>query len=151
LPIYIALLINIMANTPPNFNLTDPIDLETGIKSIGDEETFYNIMEGFDEMTLIETLNKMKESIQSQDFPKLRDAAHSLKGASGYLAAGRIFKLCESIHKCIDTKNYDGAIQLYPTFIAESITLRLYIKKLICKRKSTCINRLAVRRRSTRF
>jgi HPt (histidine-containing phosphotransfer) domain-containing protein len=133
-----------MANSPPNFNLTDPIDLETGIRSIGDEETFYNMMEGFDDMTLIETLTKMKEHVQSQDFPKLRDAAHSLKGASGYLAAGRIFKLCETIHKHIDVKNYDSAIRLYPEFVVECITLRLYIKKLLYKRKSICLSRHSI-------
>ena len=140
-----------MANKTPNFNLTDPIDLETGVKSIGDEETFFSIMEGFDRMTLLETLNKMKDCVETRDFPKLRDAAHSLKGAAGYLAAGRVFKLCESIHKCIDIAYYDGAIHLYPYFIAECITLRLHIKLLICKKNSISINRYEIRGNPTRF
>ena len=108
-------------------------------------------MEGFDDMTLIKNLTNMKENIESKDYAKFRAEAHSLKGASGYLAAGRVHQLSEKIQKAVDNKNYSVAFSLYPQLIEQSIILRLYIKKLLCQRKSISLFRYPIQRGSVRL
>jgi HPt (histidine-containing phosphotransfer) domain-containing protein len=118
------------------FNLDEPIDLITGSTNVGGEDLFYLIMDEFEDMTLMKNLTNMKEDVENKDYKKLREEAHSLKGASGYLAAGRVHKLSEQIQKAIDTNDIAKAISLYPRLIEESIMLRIHIKKLLSKRKS---------------
>lgn len=119
-----------------SFDLSLPIDFDKGIKGIGDEDTFYSIMEGFEDMTLAKNLMNMKEQIENSNYPELRGEAHSLKGASGYLAAGRLHQLSEKIQKSIDSHDTNTAINLYPRLIEESIYLKLFIKKTLSKKKS---------------
>ena len=83
----------------------------------------------------------MKDQIESKNYQNLRSEVHSLKGASAYLAAGRIHLLSGNIQQSIDQSNYENVVKLYPRLIEESIILRLHIKKLTYQRKSINVKR----------
>jgi CheY-like chemotaxis protein/HPt (histidine-containing phosphotransfer) domain-containing protein len=52
-----------------------------------------------------ELINAISESIENEDFIKLRETAHSIKGLSGMLAADDVFELAQEVEKQAKNNN----------------------------------------------
>ena len=53
-------------------------------------------------------LNAIKQASQKKDFEALRDAAHSMKGASGNLSAKRLYAIFLKIEQTAKSNSMDG-------------------------------------------
>ena len=133
-------------NDKITFNLKTVIDINAGIAQMGDEDTFYSMMEGFDDMSLIKNISNLKEFYEANDCKLFRGEAHTLKGASGYLAAGRLYNITAQMCSAYENKNYELVFSYYPSLIEESIILRKEIKKVLSKRNSILSNRCPIYR-----
>ena len=78
-----------------NLDVTVPIDMPTAVENLGGEASmFYSMLSKFESMTLETTLRDMISAYDNVDYEQLKNYAHSLKGASGYIGASRLYYQC---------------------------------------------------------
>ena len=63
----------------------------------------------------------------------MKNAAHSLKGASGYVGAGRVHYACYYIQKAYNSKNYEKMESYYPLIVEACIEYKRYSRKFIAQ------------------
>ena len=134
-----------------NFDLNATVDIKGGINQIGDEDNFYIMMEKFEELSLSKNLPNFKTYYETCDYKLFRDEAHSLKGASSYLAAGKVFCICYKLQQAYDQKQYEEEMSYYPQLIEEIIHLRVTMRKILSSKKGTDFMRNTISRNSFRF
>jgi HPt (histidine-containing phosphotransfer) domain-containing protein len=103
--------------------------------NIGDD-LFNDLLENFEDMTLNEVLENLKNAMDKIDYREIRLMAHKLKAPAGYIGADRLFKMTESLQKCIDSQDADSAYRTYPLMIAECIKLKRVKRKYLSELKS---------------
>jgi len=60
---------------------------------------FYMMLEKFEDMSLMECMTRIAKDVENKDFKEMKNDAHSLKGASGYIAASHIHYACYFIQE----------------------------------------------------
>ena len=55
------------------------------------------MLEQFEDLTLMKNLEEMAKAVNDFNYSAMKEAAHSLKGAAGYIGAGRIHWVCYHI------------------------------------------------------
>ena len=73
---------------------------------------------------LDQTLRELEGACAAQDAPRLRRAAHSLKGASRYIGALRLAKVSEQMEKAAADGDLEGVAALTVTMVETARTLR---------------------------
>lgn len=58
---------------------------------------FYNMMGRIETTTLIPTLKDLGVAYDKQDYASMKNKAHALKGACGYIGGGRVYYSCARI------------------------------------------------------
>jgi HPt (histidine-containing phosphotransfer) domain-containing protein len=72
-----------------------PIDIDLAIMGLGGEpKIFYMMLGNLEEMALKKTMAEMVNEYDNKNYKKMKDQAHSLKGASGYIGASRLHYVC---------------------------------------------------------
>ena len=60
-------------------------------------------------------------------------AAHSLKGASGYVGAGKVHYACYYIQKAYSINDYDGMVNYYPLIVEACVEYKRFSRKYIAR------------------
>lgn len=111
-----------------------PIDTKKAIEALGGEKTiFYSMLGKFETMSLLSTMEELRDAVNELDYSKIKNKAHSLKGASGYIGAAGIHYSCYHIQEQYLAENYDKMVQYYPTLIEQVIQFRLYSRQAIAE------------------
>ena len=72
-----------------------PIDVPKAIEqSSGRKDVFIKMLEKLEDMALIPNLKEIAAAVEAKDYLALKNKAHMLKGASGYVAAGPVHYSC---------------------------------------------------------
>jgi len=72
-----------------------PIDIDLAIVGLGGEQSiFYMMLANLEDMTLKPTMKDIAVEYDAKSYEKMKDLAHSLKGASGYIGASRLHYAC---------------------------------------------------------
>ena len=76
--------------------MNTPVDKEKALEILGgDEDMFYHMLGQFESMAkLEEVMAKLATCVEQEDWANMKEAAHSLKGASGYIGAMPIHQAC---------------------------------------------------------
>lgn len=90
----------------------------------------------FESVSLNECLYQLSEAIDQDDFEKLYRGFHTLKGASGYIGAGRIHLACYFMEEAHREKDKLKLQQAYPLLIEISIEFKRYARKFIADYRS---------------
>ena len=78
-----------------DIDISRPIDVKKSIEQLGGSpEMFYMMLEKFEDMSLLECLAKIAKDVNDSDYLNMKNDAHSLKGASGYICASRVYYAC---------------------------------------------------------
>ena len=68
-----------------------PIDTISAIQGLsGETAIYFSMLAKFEPLSLLVSLEEMKDAVNDKDYTKIKNKAHSLKGASGYIGAGCI-------------------------------------------------------------
>ena len=74
---------------------SSPIDIELAIRGLGGEpQIFYMMLGSLEDMTLVPTMKSIIVPFEQNNFQEMKDWAHGLKGASGYIGASRLHYVC---------------------------------------------------------
>ena len=81
-----------------NLDIKQPIDFVTPIENLGGQRSlFITMLKRLEVMSLTSCLNQVAEGLNARDWLKMKQGAHQLKGASGYVGAGRVHYICYHI------------------------------------------------------
>ena len=105
------------------------LDKEFAISTLGEKETYLNMISDFNSLTLNPCLENLKNAIEEKDNKKVRDGAHTLKGSSTYIGAKRLSNISKEIQFAFDNKNIELGYNLYPKLLEVSILTKIYIRK----------------------
>ena len=76
-------------------DISTPIDIEAAINGLGGEPTIFYMMLGqLEAMSVIPTLTDIVQHFENKNYKEMKGLAHSLKGASGYIGASRLYYVC---------------------------------------------------------
>ena len=72
-------------------DLSTPIDHTKAIENLGgDPVMYFMLLEQLEKMSLIKDIKEVSEAVDRKDFEAMKNSAHSLKSAAGYVGAGRL-------------------------------------------------------------
>lgn len=112
------------------------MDKIVAIERLGDENLFFTMMEGFEDITMSKNLVDLKIAMEELDYSSIRAHSHSLKGAASYLGAERVYKAAEKLQLDIENRRTDKVFVDYATLIHECIMLKRIIRSELCKKES---------------
>ena len=90
----------------------------------GHDEIFYSMLCQFEQIGLVPALSGIAKAIEQQDYSNYKKFAHDLKGASSYIAAGPLSKICKEIQDSFDAKQYNKMLQLYPSLVENALAVK---------------------------
>ena len=81
-------------------DISTPIDVDMAVTGLGgDASIFYMMLANFERMSLNEHVKKMVDAYDKNDHEQFKHLAHSVKGASGYIGASRLYYVCYFIQE----------------------------------------------------
>ena len=95
-------------------------DTEAGVKMMGSPTRYFEMMMKFARQSLPSLMGQIRESAQNNDVRALHDAAHSLKGAAGFIGANAMAKTCgQLMEACPPNTNADELAHWQVQYIDE--------------------------------
>ena len=70
----------------------------------------------------------------------MKEAAHSLKGSSGYIGASHIHYACYFIQEHFIFERFPQMMEYYPTLLEAAVEFRIYSRKLLAEFNSNFPN-----------
>ena len=80
-------------------------------------------------------MKQIKEAFDSKNYEKLKQVAHSMKGAAAYVGAGRLHYVCYYMQENWASKNYLRMLDFYPSLVEAVIETKIELAKLIAERE----------------
>lgn len=123
-----------------DIDIQTPIDIKKAIEGLGGEPfMFYTMLGKFEDMSLIKQMSECAKAVDDGDYLEMKNAAHSLKGSSGYIGASHLHYACYFIQEHFIYERYDQMMEYYPTLIEAAVEFRIYSRKLLAENKSKCL------------
>jgi CheY-like chemotaxis protein/HPt (histidine-containing phosphotransfer) domain-containing protein len=99
------------------------IDIEKGLERFdSDMEIYKEILRAFAK-SLPRNIEELSQLCDSEDYPPLCKALHTLKGVSGNVDAVEIYDLCLKLEEAINTENFPSVKENFPTLLAKASAL----------------------------
>ena len=117
-----------------NFDVTTPIDTETSFSLVeNNSKLFYEMLRRLERNLVGSCLDKMKSHVSCQDWRGMEQGANSLKGASSYVGAGRIYYACYYIQNAYQMSDFQSMVNYYPLLVEEIIEFKKYSRKMLAE------------------
>ena len=87
-------------------------------------------------MTMMDVMKNMVKAYDRQQALELKDLAHNLKGASGYIGASNVHYQCYFIQEHYVFKRIEEMWKYYPGLVEAVIEFRVFSRQLLAKHKS---------------
>ena len=105
-----------------DLNIETPLDHKTAIFSLKDKKDLYFMMLGrFKNQSLLPNITSVTNAMNIQNWNKVKESAHSLKGSSGYAGASHIHYDCYFMQEAHNKKDTNGMIKRYNRLIENTI------------------------------
>ena len=89
-----------MQENAHKFSVSTPIDQDEAIQSLGGEPSIFMMMLGqMESMSLNRSMTEIKNAFNENDYKKIFENAHLLKGAAGYVGASHLYYACHFIEQ----------------------------------------------------
>ena len=86
-------------------------------------------------MSMTMCMNQIAEGLNDKDWVKMRQGAHQLKGASGYVGAGRLHYVCYHIQNSYHKNNFPRMVAYYPLLVEMCIEFKRYSRRYLAEKK----------------
>ena len=113
-------------------DITEPVDLHYATASLGNNsKLFYIMLERLADVSIATSIEKLTIALNEEDWDGMKQAAHSLKGSSGYVGASKIHYACYYIQDAYNSSNYNGMVHYYPLLVEAIVEFQRYSRELI--------------------
>ena len=120
-----------------DLDVTHPIDFLTPVENLGgSRKLFIQMLKRLDGKAMLGYISTIAESMNEQDWEKMKNGSHQLKGASGYVGAGRVYYCCYHIQKAFLQKDFQRMVDYYPLFTESCIEYTRFSRKYLASLKS---------------
>ena len=117
-----------------NFDLSTPVDFKQAVKGIhGDKRMFNKMLERLEVMSLNSCMEQIAAGMMHQNWTQIKNAAHTLKGSTGYLGAGYIYYACVYIMQAHGEEDFVGMTKYYPLLVEAVVEFKRYSRKLLAE------------------
>ena len=115
-----------------DLDVTEPVDIKYAVSILGpnSQKLFYSMLEKFESTTIQTMTSKLAEGYSIQNWAGIFQAAHSLKGASGFIGAGKIHYACYYICEAYGKNDYKSMLLYYPLIVEAVIEFKRHSHKL---------------------
>ena len=113
-----------------------PIDVTKAIEQFsGQREMFFKMLKKLEGLSLLPNLREIALAVDAKprNYTAIKEKAHSLKGASGYIAAGPVHYCCYFIQDNYNSENFDAMMAYYPALVESSIEYIRYSRKIVAE------------------
>ena len=118
-------------------DISTPIDVDKAIQGLGgDPNIFYMMLENLEKLALNKTMKDIVAEYDNRNYQGMKDLAHSLKGASGYIGASRLHYACYFIQEHFVYDRKEKMLEYYPSLVEAAIEFKVYSRTLIARFKS---------------
>ena len=117
-----------------NLDITNPVDINTPVDSLGgNNKLYFAMLSRLEGMSLSMCMQQITDAVDNKEWLKMKNAAHSLKGASGYVGASKVHYACYYIQKAFNANNHQEMIEYYPLIVEACIEYKRYSRKFIAR------------------
>ena len=110
-----------------DLNTTTPIDFKTPLHHIcGNINLFYMMLGRLERMSLHLNMINMASAVEKRDFNLMKSLAITIRGASGYVGASRVYYACYFIEQAFSEKDQGLMIERYPRLVETVIEIKRY-------------------------
>ena len=118
-------------------SIANPIDLTKAIEQFsGQREMCFKMLKNLEAMSLLPNLREIALAVDKKDYSAIKSKAHSLKGASGYIAAGPVHYCCYFIQDNYNSENFDAMMAYYPALVESSIDFIRFSRNIVAEFES---------------
>ena len=119
-----------------NLDVRQPIDFVTPVDNVGGQiSIFITMLNRIESLSLTTCMAQVAEGMNALDYLKIKLGAHSLKGASGYVGAGRVHYCCYHIQKAFVEEKFDLMVSYYPFLVEFVIEFKRFSRKYLAEQK----------------
>lgn len=121
----------------PRFELdkATPLDTKTAIGFFGSADSYYGLLERYEEVSMINDLKGCAKAVNELDYKEVKERIHSMKGASAYAGASRVTDHCYWMQYHFEQGDNQKMMDLYPRLIESVVQFRVWHRKVIAERK----------------
>lgn len=121
----------------PKFELdkSTPLDTKTAIGYFGSEESYFRLMEQYEQISLLSDLEGCAKAVEEKDYHEVKERIHSIKGASAYAGASRVTDHCYWMQLYYMEGEVQKMMDLYPKLIESIVEYRVYHRKILAEKK----------------
>ena len=119
-----------------NFDLTHPVDINTGVQNNhGNENMFYYMLEKMEELSINGCMEQISDGVNTKNGSKMLSGADTLKGSSSYIGAGYIYYACYYIITAFNEKNLILMERYYPLLVEAVIEHKRFSRNVVSQHK----------------
>ncbi len=88
------------------------------------------MLEKIEESSLYPTLKELILAYDKKDFAQIKNKAHALKGATGYVGASRVHYCCWRMQDLFTNEKNEEMCEYYPTLIEYCLEFKVHSRYL---------------------
>ena len=120
-----------------DLDVREPIDFITPVENLsGQRQLFITMLTRLEVMSLTSSIQQVAEGLNTKDWQKMKSGAHQLKGASGYVGAGRVHYCCYHIQNGFMLDDYQKMVEYYPLLIESCIEFKRFSRRYLANLES---------------
>ena len=117
-----------------DIDISTPIDVKKAIEQLGGMPMmFYMMLEKFEDMTLMSEMEKLAKAYDDKDFYWMKEHAHSIKGAAGYICASKLHYACYFIQEHHHFDRFKEQMEYYPTLLEAAVEFRVFSRQILAE------------------
>ena len=117
-----------------NFDLKDPIDSKQAIQCLsGNAKMFYSMLSKMEGMSINANMKQISDGLETENWAKMKNGAHSLKGSSSYVGAGYLYYACLYMMLAYGEENYVDMARYYPLLVEAVIEFKRFSRRLFAE------------------
>ena len=100
--------------------------MHKALKNLGCSIQHYlYLMKSFTDNVLETYMTNMATDYEMEQYKEIMHGAYNIKGASGYIGAGKIYYACHFIRQGYELGQYDQIREYYPTLVEAVVEYKL--------------------------
>ena len=124
-----------------DLDITKPIDFCTPVENLGGQKKlFITMLKRLEIMSLNTCAQQIAEGLNQKNWLTMKQGAHQLKGASGYVGAGRVHYVCYHIQNAFHTDDFKMMEDYYPLLVEACIEFKRFSRKYLVELKRKFYN-----------
>ena len=118
-----------------NLNISSTFDVDKALENFGGEMSlFISSLSKLEDMTLEKNLGEIATAYDNKDYKKIKDVAHQLKGAVGYVGASRLYYQLYFIQFHFLSEDYQLQMAYYPGLIEAALQYKVDSRILLAEK-----------------